>query len=190
MKIVWITFFVLGIPLILWIGWGLYVIITTERPSYDVKEKLSSQIEIRQYEEQHWISTSLENDNTSFMELGSYIFGKNETGEKVAMTAPVITDDKMTFILPEGVSPQNAPAPAGQRIDFTTVAPRTIATLQFSGYTRPERVANKEARLLDTLRKKGIETIGTPFLMRYNDPATPPFLRRNEVAIEVVPTLP
>jgi hypothetical protein len=31
----------------------------------------------------------------------------------------------------------------------------------------------------------GIATKGRPFLMRYNDPWTPPFLRRNEVAIEI-----
>ena len=185
MKPTWIFILIISIPLILWTGWGLYITLTTERPSYSVTQKLPSGVEIRLYEEQHWISTPYRDDDGSFMVLGSYIFGKNETGEKVAMTAPVITDDSMTFILPEGISPENAPAPSGQQIDFTTVPARKIATLQFSGYARPERVKRKEAKLLEILQKNQVSVTGTPFLMRYNDPATPPYMRRNEVAIEV-----
>ena len=43
----------------------------------------------------------------------------------------------------------------------------------------------KTAELLRILRENDIAITGQPFLMRYNDPWTPPFLRRNEVAIEV-----
>ena len=41
-------------------------------------------------------------------------------------------------------------------------------------------------RVLDALDAHGIATRGGPFLMRYNDPWTPPFMRRNEVAIEAL----
>ena len=186
MKLVWIITLIVGIPVILWTGWGLYITMTTGTPSYTVQERLDSGVEIRSYEEQHWISTPYRNDDSSFMVLGSYIFGRNETGEKIAMTAPVITGDDMTFILPEGVTPDNAPAPSGQQIDFTTVEARKIATLRFSGYAPQSVVERKEATLLDVLREHEIQTTGAPFLMRYNDPATPPYLRRNEVAIEVM----
>lgn len=47
------------------------------------------------------------------------------------------------------------------------------------------RVEDKTIELIKTLQNNNIETKGQPFLMRYNDPWTPPFLRRNEVAIEV-----
>lgn len=177
---------IIGIVLTLWIGWGLYVIYSTERPSYQVIGNLSSKVEIRQYEEQTWISTSYQTDDASFPVLASYIFGNNQEGETVAMTAPVITDRKMSFILPSGLSEANAPTPDGQAIDFTTVPARKLATLAFSWWTPQSRVEKKTIELLTVLREEGVETTGQPFLMRYNDPWTPPFLRRNEVAIEVL----
>jgi len=185
MKIQGIFFIIAGSLFALWMGWGLYVIYSTGRPPYQVIDNLSSQVEIRQYQEQTWISTTHYTDDSSFPVLASYIFGSNVEGEKVAMTAPVITADKMSFILPEGISKDNAPTPAGQAMDFTTVPARRLATLQFSWLTSPSRVEKKTAELLATLRDNRIATKGSPYLMRYNDPWTPPFLRRNEVAIEV-----
>jgi hypothetical protein len=186
MKIQGMLFIAVGVIIALWMGWGLYVIYSTERPNYQIIHSLSSDVEVRQYESQTWISTAHQNDNTSFPVLASYIFGGNMEGQRVAMTAPVITDEKMSFILPLGVSTDNAPTPDGQAIDFTVVPSRKLATLQFSWWTPPDRVAAKTAELLDMLQARGIETTGAPFLMRYNDPWTPPFLRRNEVAIEVL----
>ena len=169
----------------LWMGWGIYLITTTARPAYTVVEALSSNIEIRQYEDQTWISAAQNGDNASFMVLASYIFGRNKEEQQVAMTAPVITDERMSFILPEGLTPEEAPTPDGQSIDFTRVTARRLATLQFSWLTTTERVEAKTRMLLEALEVKGIETVGRPFLMRYNDPWTPPFMRRNEVAVEV-----
>lgn len=174
-----------GTLLALWVGWGLYVIYSTERPPYRVLEKLSPRVEIRQYEEQTWISTAYASDDASFPVLASYIFGGNQAEERVAMTAPVITGSRMSFILPRDVSQDNAPTPDGQAIDFTTVPARKLATLRFSWWTPPSRVEKKTAALLSLLRREQVATSGQPFLMRYNDPWTPPFLRRNEVAIEV-----
>lgn len=185
MKIQGIFLIAAGSLFALWMGWGMYVIYSTERPPYQVVHRLSSQVEIRQYEEQTWISTPHRTDDSSFPVLASYIFGGNREREKVAMTAPVITDKKMSFILPKGISEDNAPTPDGQAIDFTAVPARQLAALRFSWLTSRSRVEKKTAELLDLLRENGIETRGSPFLMRYNDPWTPPFLRRNEVAIEI-----
>lgn len=185
MKMQGIFLITIGVIFTLWMGWGIYVIYSTERPSYQVVRSLSSQVEIRQYEEQTWISTSHKTDGSSFPVLASYIFGRNKEREKIVMTAPVVTDDKMSFILPEGISKEDAPTPDGQAIDFTTVPARQLATLRFSWSTPPSRVEKKMTALLDILRENNIETKGSSFLMRYNDPWTPPFLRRNEVAIEI-----
>lgn len=176
---------VTGVLFSLWIGWGLYVIYTTERPPHKVLQTLSSNVEIRQYEEQTWISTTYASDNASFPVLASYIFGRNTEGEQVAMTAPVITDETMSFILPTGMSEADAPTPDGQAIEFTTIPARKLATLSFSWWMPQERVERKTNELLRVLQANGITTHDQPFLMRYNDPWTPPFLRRNEVAIEV-----
>lgn len=185
MKIWIIVAFVVGLLLLLWVGWGSYVIFTTERPPYEVLRRLTSRVEIRQYEAQTWISTDYDSDDSSFRILASYIFGQNQEGKKVAMTAPVITDERMVFILPEGVTPDNAPTPDGQPIEFTEVPPRKLATLRFSWATSRERVERKTEQLLTVLQANDVHVKGQPFLMRYNDPGTPPFMRRNEVAIEV-----
>jgi hypothetical protein len=101
------------------------------------------------------------------------------------MTAPVVTDEKMAFILPEGMTADTAPTPNGQPIEFHEVPARTLATLRFSWTTPRDRVERKTEALLSALEVEGVTPIGQPFLMRYNDPWTPPFMRRNEVAIEV-----
>jgi len=67
-----------------------------------------------------------------------------------------------------------------------TVPARKLATLTFSWLTPRSRVEKKTVELLNILEKNNIQTKGQPFLMRYNDPWTPPFLRRNEVVIEVI----
>jgi len=183
---IWIIAAILvGALLVLWVGWGSYVILTTERPPYQVLRKLTSRVEIRLYDAQTWISTDGASDDSSFRVLASYIFGQNREGEKVAMTAPVITDEKMVFILPAGITPRNAPTPDGQSIEFVEVPQRKLAALRFSWTTSEERVAKKTGQLMGVLRANGVQTKGKPFLMRYNDPGTPPFMRRNEVAIEV-----
>ena len=184
MKIQGLILIITGLLLALWIGWGLFVIYSTERPAYEVTETFSSNIEVRKYAEQTWISTAYQTDDASFPILASYIFGRNEEKESIAMTAPVITDQKMSFILPAGVSAQNAPTPDGQAIEFKTVPARKLATLKFSWFTPQSRV-EKTSELLGVLEANDVQTLGQPFLMRYNDPWTPPFLRRNEVAIEV-----
>ena len=101
------------------------------------------------------------------------------------MTAPVISGQYMAFILPVGFTERNAPQPDGQQIEFISVPPRQLATLRFSWFTSSERVSRKTLELLSVLRSQEISTEGEPFLMRYNDPWTPPFMRRNEVAIQV-----
>jgi hypothetical protein len=185
MKILMIITAVLGLLLALWMSWGGYVIYTTERPPYQILQSLSSRAEIRQYEAQTWISTDYMTDDSSFRILASYIFGGNRENQRVAMTAPVITDDKMAFILPAGVTRESAPRPDGQAIEFMEVPPRKLATFRFSWTTSPERVKSKTDELIVLLEENGIRTSGQPFLMRYNDPWTPPFMRRNEIAIEV-----
>jgi hypothetical protein len=185
MRVVIIIVAVIAAFVLLWTGWGAYVIFTTERPPYEVTRRLAPRVEIRQYEAQTWIATDQRTDASSFRVLASYIFGGNREGQKVAMTAPVITDEKMAFILPAGVTTENAPKPSGQPIEFTEVPPRKLATLKFSWTTPSARVKRKAEELVTVLTASGIRTTGQPFLMRYNDPWTPPFMRRNEVAIEV-----
>ncbi|MEM8488532.1 MAG: heme-binding protein [Bacteroidota bacterium] len=173
----------IGAGVALWGGWGVYISATTEEPPYKVLEQFEEKVEIRQYEEQTWISTRSGERNAAFGVLASYIFGQNEKQESIAMTAPVIMDDNMSFILPEGYSEANVPAPDGQAMDFKTVPARKVATIRFSGWATARRVADHTEKLMVVLEDNGVETDGEPFLMQYNPPMTLPMMRRNEVGI-------
>ena len=49
-----------GLGLSLWMGWGVYLITTTARPPHEVVKRLSADVEIRQYQDQTWVSRSHE----------------------------------------------------------------------------------------------------------------------------------
>ena len=63
---------------------------------------------------------------------------------------------------------------------------RTIAALKFSGLWTNSSFNKKSQQLLTILNKEKIQVTGTVFTMRYSSPFTPWFLRRNEVAIEII----
>lgn len=103
------------------------------------------------------------------------------------MTRPVLSDEEsFSFILPSSVPKAAAPEPLDRRVKLVEISPRKLAVLRFSGRVHSESVKEKEESLLATLRKRGIETKGQVFLMRYNGPGTPGFLRRNEVGVEIM----
>jgi hypothetical protein len=81
--------------------------------------------------------------------------------------------------------PDQIPDPTDERVRIETVPAREIAVIRFSGHARRGDVEVATARLSAVLRGAGIPTRGAPFLMRYNAPMTPGFLRRNEVGIEI-----
>jgi hypothetical protein len=108
------------------------------------------------------------------------------TSEKIPMTAPVVSGEHtMSFVMPAGKTLQEMPEPMDTRVELSTLPPGEIAVIRFRGYARRHDVEAVKTRLLDGLKRAGIATRGRPFLMRYNAPWTPGFLRRNEVGIEV-----
>jgi hypothetical protein len=107
-------------------------------------------------------------------------------GERIAMTAPVYTqEDSMSFVLPEGYTMETAPVPGDDRVSLEEVPARHVAALRFSGRWSDKAFDKRSAQLMATLGREGVETRGAVFSMLYNPPFTPPFLRRNEVAVEV-----
>jgi hypothetical protein len=108
------------------------------------------------------------------------------TSRQIAMTAPVVSDAKsMSFVMPPQKSRDDIPDPLDSRVRITTLPAREVAVIRFKGYARQGEVESAEERLLEGLKKAAIEPVGGPFLMRYNPPWTPGFLRRNEVAVEI-----
>jgi len=68
---------------------------------------------------------------TSFSELANYIF----TEGQMAMTTPVIVSEgNMQFVLPRGVTADNAPAPSSSAVSLLQVPAEVVAAREFPGF--------------------------------------------------------
>jgi hypothetical protein len=108
----------------------------------------------------------------------------------IPMTAPVETSDgsdgvRMAFYLPPEYDLDSAPTPTDSTVELVVVPERTLAVRRFSWRPTDRRVARETGQLLETLERADVPTSGEPFYMGYDAPWTLPFLRRNEVAVEV-----
>jgi hypothetical protein len=158
----------------------------TEEPSYEVLRTLEKAIEIREYDPQIRATSQMGQENRSFGVLSEYIFGNNDRSEQIGMTAPVVTHrDRMSFIMPKRYNLESLPKPLNDQIEIDQVQKCKVAVIRFSGFTSPKKMDEEAEKLLMALESNEIRTKGEPFLMRYNPPWTLPFLRRNEVAVEV-----
>ena len=159
-------------------------------------------VEIRKYPSLSLATVFAASDNVAFSILFDYISGNNEpnqrlamtapviskrpTGEKIAMTAPVMSSEgSFSFVLPSEYDIRNAPLPKDPSIKIEQVPSRLVAVVKFSGRAHDREVSEEEKLLLDTLKVHNFHSKGVSFLMRYNGPFTPGFLRHNEIGIEV-----
>lgn len=172
----------------------------TETIEYEVVKTWGA-VEVRRYPPVVLATVNSSYDDIAFAILFKYISGYNEAGGKLAMTAPVISpapgermamtapvlsdSEGFSFVLPTGTDIANAPRPSDARVTLSTIPSRYVATLRFSGKAYLRDVLEMEGALMKVLKEKGVGTKGRPFLMRYNSPFIPGFLRRNEVAVEI-----
>jgi hypothetical protein len=168
-----------------------------EKTKYAVLSKID-EVEIREYPALLVASVQNKDDNTAFGLLFNYISGNNESRKKIPMTSPVISSEKIpmtspviskngyfAFILPQQYTKNSAPKPNNTAVTIEVIPKKIIATLRFSGKTTIHNISQHEHLLKTKLNKEEISTRGDSFLMRYNSPFTPGFLRRNEIAIEL-----
>jgi hypothetical protein len=181
----------------------------TETAAYEITGQIG-EIELRRYPQLFLATVNDSGEDSGFDLLFRYITGNNHIREKIPMTAPVITSEKipmttpvitseripmtapvvsdeqsMSFVMPAGKKREELPDPLDTRVHLTALPPREVAVIRFKGYARQKEVDNAKSRMMDDLKKAGITTRGQFFLMRYNPPWTPGFLRRNEVGIEI-----
>lgn len=169
----------------------------TETIPYEITGK-DGEIEFRKYPVIVLATVDGNTDDSGFNLLFAFITGSNRTRNRISMTSPVITSRQipmtapvvsdarsMSFVMPPLTSREDIPDPLDSRVQITTLPAREIAVLRFRGYARRDEVEEAEAKLLDGLKHAGINTAGAPFLMRYDPPWIPGFLRRNEVAVEI-----
>ena len=164
-----------------------------ETPKYKVLKKYP-RFELRQYESMMLATTNLgvasfdEKSSEGFRTIASYIFGKNKSNEKIAMTAPVIyhadSISTLSFVVPRSKTQESMPVPIDQNLTFVVQAPKLLAVLDFGGFINNEKLAARMAELKKAVLKEGFQIKGKGYFFGYN----PPWQligRKNEVAFEL-----
>ena len=162
--------------------------VAIEEPEYEVLSQ-SGDVEFRRYSPYIIAQVTVTGnspDRQAFRLLAGYIFGNNDTGEKMEMTAPVETrGDDYAFVMERKYSMDTLPRPDDERVQLRNKPARVVAVRRFSGRWSESNFERHRQALLDDLAELGVEVTGEPELARYNSPFTPWFLRRNEIIVPV-----
>ena len=166
----------------------------TEQQPYDVLETYPA-FELRGYPEHLVAETEVGAPfelagNLAFPRLARYIGGHNRGSRKVAMTAPVLQEDRgrrfvVGFVMPADIPVDQLPAPSDPAVRTRVVPAQTAAALRFSGRWSRTSYQRKERQLLTAVAEAGLRVVGPPRYARYDPPWTPWFRRRNEVVVPV-----
>ena len=164
-----------------------------EEPDFEVLEERDD-YEIRRYSH-HLVAevdvVGKDPGNRAFRILAGFIFGDNQSEEKMKMTAPVISapvDESTTtfsFVMERKYTLDTLPEPNDERIRLLQRPGGVVAARRYSGGWSEKAVAENRQQLLDALAEDGVELLGDAELARYDSPFKPWFLRRNEIMIPV-----
>jgi hypothetical protein len=203
-ALVWIAVALLGA----WVISGYLPTRNVEVNKYSVLA-VKDGYEIRQYEPCILAETPLrdESGSSGFNELFRYISGCNMKKSKLAMTAPVLESEPpagqklamtapvlesvgggggvMAFVMPPGMKLEDLPKPASSKVTLRVVPGFKAAAIRFSGWGSVATVKEKAKQLAAALERDGLRAAAAPVTAFYNPPWTPPFMRRNEVIIEI-----
>ncbi len=186
-----------------------------EEPIYTV-EPSNAGFEVRRYAPQVVAETTVpgpagQAGNQAFKVLAGYIFGKNKGDQKIAMTAPVTqkaepvrmamtasvtqsvaeqgSDFVVRFTMPAGYTLATLPEPLDASVRLRELPPMRVAAIRYSGRWTD---ANHDEHLLllrERMDSAGLAARGEPVYARYDAPYVPWFMRRNEIWIELAPSL-
>ncbi len=182
-----------------------------EQPSYKIVAKQDNK-EIRKYDSYIIAKTTVSGSfkdaqSEGFRILASYIFGKNKSQQKISMTAPVVQKSEsekismtapvvispnqnktwtMTFSMPSKFTLETLPLPIDERVKLEKVEEKLIAALTFSGFWNESKNSEKALELTKWLKDyEEYKITSSAMFAGYNPPWTLPFLRRNEMLIEL-----
>ena len=162
-------------------------------PPYTLLKSDGSQnIEVRHYAPMVLVSTSMpgKSGNSAFRKLFKYIGGENEGAAEISMTAPVFMNESadnslMSFVMPDTFTLETTPKPTNPEIWVSELKDYKVAAIQFSGTLSENNVEKHTKILADWITLNGYCAISEPVKAGYNGPMTLPWVRRNEVFIEV-----
>jgi len=206
-RIIWILVGAVVLVALAAILWGPLVS-NVEQAKYAVVEKQGA-IEIRDYAPMIVAEVSVPGDRETaisdgFRMIADYIFGNNSSSQKVAMTAPVIQEPgemiAMTapvtqqgsegvwlvrFVMPSSYTMQTLPKPNNAEVILKEVAGKRFAAIRFSGLPKPMSLEEHTKELEAFIQANNLQAVSEPTYAFFNPPWTLPFLRRNEVMIEI-----
>ncbi len=163
---------------------------TAQQP-YEVVDRVG-EAEIRDYPVHAVAEVTVPGDfdsagNRGFRPLFGYI-----QGGRIAMTAPVIQTpgpqgNTVAFVMPADRATADLPAPGDPAVGLRVVPRQAAAALRFSGRGDARDLERQGERLLAALADSPWRPAGAVRLARFNAPFIPPFLRHNEVLVDVEP---
>lgn len=188
-------------------AWGP-IVSNVEQAKYDVVESHGA-IEIRDYAPMIVAETEVKGErgsaiNQGFRIIADYIFGNNisaqkvemttpvtqQASEKIAMTAPVIQSGEgkswvVRFVMPSSYTMETLPKPNNESVLLKAFGKSRYAVIRFSGMAGTESLEKHTAKLESFIKEHQLNLISDPTYAFFNPPWTLPFLRRNEVMIQL-----
>lgn len=181
-----------------------------EELKYQVIEKINN-FEVREYDSfiKATVTFTDKKDYKSkgFRILFKYISGNNTSNRQIDMTAPVIIDEKgqsidmtapvildendkntlysISFVMPATFTLETTPLPNDKKIKIELIEKSYKAAVRFSGFMWDYKVKKHTNQLLEWIQTTKFKAISVPVKAGYNAPYTLPFLRRNEVLVDV-----
>ena len=183
-----------------------------EEPKYSIIEKVEP-FELRLYAPMIVAEVKVNGDlddasSQGFRLIAGYIFGQNQVTEKIAMTSPVAIKEQsakstkiamtapvsiepnaeqwvVSFVMPSAYTLNSLPKPLNPRVQLREIPAVKRAVIQFSGFNSAQKVADKTLELEQWMKAQNLQATSAPKFARYNPPWSLPFMRRNEVMIDV-----
>jgi hypothetical protein len=172
--------------------WFFFCIIQVmyESPEYQVVKKIDD-FELRLYTTFHTVSIqeSSLGGYSGFGYLFNYISGNNNKSTKMKMTVPVINDlnaneQSMEFVIPK-IHEKDIPQPVDSKMKIKEYPSQHVLVYLFSGLINQDKLVSIMEKMKQILLTLKMSQVGTPKIARYNGPYSLPFLRHNEVWINV-----
>lgn len=187
--------------------WGP-IVSNVEQPKYQVIDS-SGNIEIRDYAPMIVAEAEVAGDRRDaigkgFRIIADYIFGNNTSAQKVPMTAPVtqqgsekiamtapVTQQgdgniwRVRFVMPSSYTIETLPKPNNPAVKLKEIGAKRYAAIRFSGRAGEDSLKRHTEDLNAFIRAKNLTPLSAPTYAFYNPPWTLPFLRRNEVMVEI-----
>tara|TARA_B100000073_G_scaffold329113_1_gene316320 strand:+ start:1266 stop:1784 length:519 start_codon:yes stop_codon:yes gene_type:complete len=171
------------------------VVDSYEEPRFEVISRFSG-FEIRKYFDsiQAIVETKgrdWQSSTDGFRRIAGYIFGRNKSEQRIAMTAPVFfwNDNEksmMAFIMPSAYSMSDLPQPNDEGIKLEKIQGKKFAVLRFSGLSRLKKTERLIKKLEQLMHGENLSPSGPTLIAIYDNPTTTlPFLRRNEILIPI-----